>query len=340
MGATVGSTDWWVFWAVAGARFLLPLAIPRYPLPGILAALLLDGVDQSVFQQFTGLSLAGYQGYDKALDIYYLAIAYISTHRNWANARAFQVGRLLFYWRLVGVALFEVTQQRFLLLVFPNTFEYFFIFFEAFRLRWDPNRLGWRPLVGAAAAIWIVVKLPQEYWLHIAQLDATDWIKTRLLGISLDASWAAALRARPGVVVAALAAVILVAAAAWWLLRRWLPPADRALSLASDADQPRFSTDQVRGAVAREASHIVDVALAEKIVLIALVSVSFAHVLPDVQTGDLRLALDVALLVTVNTALSHWLARRGSGWAFTLRLLVTLFDRDRQVYLMRFAWAR
>ena len=84
----------------------------------------------------------------------------------------------------------------------------------------------------------------------------------------------------------------------------------------------------------------------------------------------------MALVVTVNTALSHWLARRGFGWAFALgqfmvlavvnlglilvyallrsgfdapisignalffvlllTLLITLFDRYRQVYLMRF----
>ena len=30
-----------VFWGVLAARFLVPLLIPRYPLPGILGALLL-----------------------------------------------------------------------------------------------------------------------------------------------------------------------------------------------------------------------------------------------------------------------------------------------------------
>lgn len=380
MGAIAGTPDWWIFWAVAGARFFLPLAIPRYPLPGILAALLLDGVDQTVFQQFTGLPLAGYQGYDKALDIYYLAIAYISTHRNWTNFEAFQVSRFLFYWRLIGVALFEITQQRLLLLVFPNTFEYFFIFYEVFRLRWNPERLSWRHLIGAAAAIWIAIKLPQEYWIHIAQLDTTDWIKTRLLGMPLDMSWAEILGARPGLFLAALSGVILLLGTAWWFVRRWLPPADHVPSLGVDAHRSEFSADQVRGAITREASRILDAALVEKIVLIALVSVSFAHVLPDVSAGDLVLAIDMALIVTINATLSHWLARRGVGWVFTFRqfvllgavnvallliyararssfalpisltsafffillltLLVTLFDRYRQVYLIRFTWAR
>jgi len=41
-----------VFIAVVGARFVLPLFIPRYPLPAIIACLLLDGVDQTIFQTF------------------------------------------------------------------------------------------------------------------------------------------------------------------------------------------------------------------------------------------------------------------------------------------------
>ncbi len=71
------SSDMLIFWAVVMARFFVPLAIPKYPLPGIIASLLLDAVDQTIFQQFTDLPLAGYQAYDKALDVYYLAITYL-----------------------------------------------------------------------------------------------------------------------------------------------------------------------------------------------------------------------------------------------------------------------
>ena len=79
------TSDMLIFWAVVMARFFIPLAIPRYPLPGVLACLILDGIDQTIFQQFTSLPLEGYQGYDKALDIYYLTITYLSTLRNWSN---------------------------------------------------------------------------------------------------------------------------------------------------------------------------------------------------------------------------------------------------------------
>jgi hypothetical protein len=39
----------------------------------------------------------------------------------------------------VGVVLFELSQLRVLLLLFANTFEYFFAFYEGVRLRWDPG---------------------------------------------------------------------------------------------------------------------------------------------------------------------------------------------------------
>jgi len=393
MLALTDTSDWLIFWVVAAARFLLPLTIPRYPLPGIVASLVLDSVDQTIFQQFTSLPLEGYQGYDKALDIYYLTIAYVSTLRNWVNHFAFQVGRFLFYWRLVGVALFELTRLRPLLLIFPNTFEFFFIFYETYRLRWNPWRMTRKLLIGAAALIWLVIKLPQEYWLHIAQADTTDWIKTNLLGVPADRPWSDIFQTWPGTFVAVFAVVALVLVAAWGLARRRLPPADHALAFSADAHQLPFTAEQVRSAVASEASRIVDAALVEKVVLITLVSLSFAQVPPlsplppfpptlggqgglGGQSSNLQLALGVALVVTTNTALSHWLARRGFGWAFALgqlvvmgvvnlslilvyawlrsrldapvsignalffalllTLLVTLFDRYRHVYLVRF----
>ena len=170
-----------VFGAVVLGRFLLPLLIPVYPLPAIVACLVLDGVDQSIFQAF-GYDPPGYQGYDKAMDVYYLAIAYMATLRNWTELNAFRVGRFLYFYRLVGVVAFELTHARPLLLLFPNTFEYFFIAYEAIRTRWNPLRWGLRWWIGVAALIWVVIKLPQEYWIHIAQLDVTDTLAATRMG--------------------------------------------------------------------------------------------------------------------------------------------------------------
>jgi hypothetical protein len=78
------------FVVVLLARLLIPLGTPRYPLPAILAALVVDAADQTIFQKFGGL-VDDYQSYNKALDIYYLVIAYASTMRDWHDPVAFGV---------------------------------------------------------------------------------------------------------------------------------------------------------------------------------------------------------------------------------------------------------
>jgi hypothetical protein len=370
------TTGLFVFWIVAGARFLLPLAIPRYPFPGIAASLILDAVDQTIFQQFPGLALEGYQGYDKALDIYYLTIAYVSTLRNWVNLTAFRISRFLFYWRLVGVALFELIHMRWLLLVFPNTFEYFFILCEGVRLRWDSKRMSKRSLIAAAVLIWIVVKLPQEYWIHIAQMDTTDWIKTTLLGMPIDAAWGEVFRSNPGIFLATGAVVVVILAFVWHLVKRRLPPPDRVLSFAAGPYELAPEEEKTVSGTAVRADRIIRVELVEKVVLLSLVCISFAQVLPDVRSNTFQLIFGAGFVVTINTALSSWLKTRGTGWAYTLRqfavmfvvnvglilayalllsravdpvrtanalfyallltLLVTLYDRYRRPYLVRF----
>jgi L-ascorbate metabolism protein UlaG (beta-lactamase superfamily) len=175
-------SDELIFLIVVGLRFGIPLLIFRFPLPAILACLVIDAADQTIFQNNTDLNLDGYQGYDKALDVYYLSIAYLSTFRNWTDPFAARVAQMLWYYRLVGVVAFELTQVRALLLVFPNTFEYFFIAYEVVRLGWNPARLSHRAVIGMAAFIWIFIKLPQEWWIHVAQLDFTDFMKEDVFG--------------------------------------------------------------------------------------------------------------------------------------------------------------
>ena len=90
---------------------------------------------------------------------------------------------------MIGVVAFEITQNRTILFIFPNTFEYFFLFVELVRLGWNTDRMGKWTVILCAAGIWIFIKLPQEWWIHIAQLDMTDFIKETLFGVDPTASW-------------------------------------------------------------------------------------------------------------------------------------------------------
>ena len=51
--------------------------------------------------------------------------------------------------------------------------------------------------------------------------------------------------------------------------------------------------------------------LLEKVVLLALISVIFAQVLPDIEASNLGIVVGVAVLVVANAGVSELLRRRG-----------------------------
>jgi hypothetical protein len=367
-----------VFIGVILSRILVPLLIIRFPLPAIVACLIIDAVDQTVFSALAPeADLTGYQNYDKALDIYYLVIAYISTLRNWTNRFALSVARFLIYYRLIGVAIFELTGIREVLFIFPNTFEYFFIFYESVRLFWDPRRMSNKLVVGAAAFIWIFIKLPQEYWIHIAQLDLTDFVQEDIFGVDAGTSWIDTFAAKPWIVVVAVVVVAALIYAAYWLMRNKLPPRDRPLTIDADAEPGReVPAERLDAERTRMATTFLRPGLLEKVAMIGLVSVIFAKVL-QVQSEPLQLTIIVSIVVVANAGLSTLLERRGFGPTAALRqfiftgllnlgivavlgliynvagtsfdltttffyvllitLLVTLYDRYRPEYVARFS---
>lgn len=283
-----------VFAVVVFARFVVPLAIPRFPLPAIVLALVIDAADQTVFAAFDA-EPANYQGYDKALDIYYLTVAYLSTIRNWTNGAAFRTGQLLWYYRLVGVVAFELSGARPLLLIFPNTFEYYFIFYETVRLWWSPNNMARRTVVGAAVAIWVGIKLPQKYWIHIAQLDVTE-----VLG---ENPWIWA-------VLGTVAAIALVAG------RRWastLPPVDWPTSLAVDTHPTTVLTVAADPTPTRWS--IIDHPLVEKTLLVGLVITIFLQLVPNSDRTVIQVTFGVGVIVVASAYASYWIGSKGRSWA-------------------------
>jgi len=289
------------------ARLLLPLVIPRYALFGILACMVLDSADQSIMQAF-GVEFPRYQSYDKALDIYYLAIAYLATMRNWDNLAAFQIGRGLFYYRLVGVLVFELSGKRFLLAVFPNSFEPFFVYYEMVRRMSNPLRLSRNAMLAVVGVIWFVVKLPHEWWIHIAQLDATDFIKTHILGASSETSlWKAVLQAPA--VSGTLALVAAVASLVGWRFvrarRKRRPAHARPATVATFWDETgqRLRAAMLRGHTACSWRPWV---LVEKILLVGMVSVVFEQILPGLAANGLYTGLFIAFTLMATDFVLRW----------------------------------
>jgi hypothetical protein len=298
-------TDVLVVLAILATRLIVPLFILRFPLPAILVALVVDAADQTILQQATDFSLDRYQNFDKALDIYYLAIAYLAVYRNWTNDFAIQVAAFLWYYRLVGVLLFEIFQERWLLLVFPNTFEYFFIAYCVVQLAWDPRRMTNRTVIALAAFIWIVIKLPQEWWIHVAQNDFTDFTKETIFGVEADSAWIDAFSNRPAVVVALLAAAAGLVFVGLRLRSR-LPAKDWSYSVDTDrTDAIVRRTDPLPTSMRA--------AIIEKVALVGLVGGIFALVLETGATG-LQIVGATVFVVVANVGISIWLARRGFEW--------------------------
>jgi hypothetical protein len=304
-------------------RLLLPLSIPRYPLFGILSCLVLDSADQTIMQAF-GIELANYQGYDKALDVYYLSLAYLASMRNWENVAAFQVGRVLFYLRLLGVFVFELTGLRILLPIFPNAFEPFFIYYELVRRKGDPLSLTRGALFAVVAVLWLLVKLPHEWWIHVARLDATDFVKTKILGATPDTLFWRAILEAPAVTGTIVVCLAVITLAIWRLegfrlrlfafLRRlghWSHPQQRlSLGRRGTATVQIPARPQVVAHRSTAAFRLRPAVLLEKIVFVTLVAAVFQQTLPGLLTSGIRTAICIAAVVVAADLLLRWELRR------------------------------
>ena len=281
-----------VFVVVIGARFLVPLLIPKFPLPAIIACLVLDAADQSIFQAM-GFDPPGYQSYDKAMDVYYLAMAYLSTLRNWASLPAYKVTRFLYFYRLVGVVAFELTHTRALLLVFPNTFEYFFIAYEAIRSRWRTDAV--------ATAL-----VDRRGRLHLDLHQAAAGVVDPRGSARLHRFPGGPLLGRPdhrGAPSHRVRGVLGLGPPA--------PAAGRPRVGVRRGPAARGAGDHGRAVarVRRQRPGLVDATL-EKVVLLGLLSVIFAQTLPGVNASNLQLFFGIAAVVVVNAAFTLALARR------------------------------
>lgn len=170
---------------IAAIRIAGSLPVLRWPLLGGLLAILIDLSDLLLMGVLDLGGVPDYQSLDKWLDQVYMATFLIVAFR-WADpARSIAVA--LYVLRLAGSLAFEVTGERTLLLLFPNVFEFWFIFVAAIgpeRIgRWGTGRLA------IALAALTALKEVQEWALHgarlfddITALEAIDLVWRRLTG--------------------------------------------------------------------------------------------------------------------------------------------------------------
>ncbi len=170
-------------------RLLVPLSIFHYPFAGGIISMWLDGIDWSV-NIFNLPNLhANYVVLDKLLNLYYLSIeAYVLL--KWKSVLAKKIAFGLYAIRALGIVLFAFIGKEYLLFIFPNIFENFFLFYLAvkFILRKEVKL--------TASTLWISVlviaipKMVQEYVMHVqlvnnwrpVQVPGTPFIYDNLYG--------------------------------------------------------------------------------------------------------------------------------------------------------------
>ncbi|MEX0786023.1 MAG: hypothetical protein WD939_05250 [Dehalococcoidia bacterium] len=166
-------------------RLLVPLTILRWPLAGGLLALLADALDIVLASLIDLGGLWNYHQLDKYLDTYYLVIEAVVAQRWLELPRWTATG--LFGYRLIGFALFEITDIRVFLFVFPNLFENFFLFYAAL-LRFFPDYELTPRRLAVWLAILLVPKMVQEYVIHyqrwlddVVAVDVIEDVKDAVL---------------------------------------------------------------------------------------------------------------------------------------------------------------
>jgi hypothetical protein len=153
-------------WLIAAVRIAGSLPVLRWPLAGAIIAMLVDLSDLFIRNLVDLGGVNDYQRFDKWLDQVYM-LTFLFVVLRWEGIpRA--VAAALFAYRAVGFVTFEVTGEREVLLAFPNLFEAWFLLIagmQSFHLTWERSR----PLVLSAGSTLLVLKLLQEYALHVGQ---------------------------------------------------------------------------------------------------------------------------------------------------------------------------
>ena len=148
-------------------RIIAPVLILRYPLAGMVVAILADTLDVVVVALMrSGTFGDNYTALDKLLDLYALGYA-VSVSLFWNNRLASTTSTILFAYRLIGVLVLVLTGLRWILFVFPNIFELFYLFHLS-TLKWfrGVEVDGLRRLA-TVLTLMTLTKMVHEYVLHV-----------------------------------------------------------------------------------------------------------------------------------------------------------------------------
>ena len=149
-------------------RLVVPISMFRWPVGGMFAAIMADNIDTILISIIGHGAFENYTLTDKLLDTYLLVIFGFFSLR-WEDKVARFTSLSLLWYRSTGVIVLSEASDRSLLFVFPNVFEFFFIY-QSVTMKWWPHLQvkGFRSLTIVLPCL-LIPKLIQEWIVHVAE---------------------------------------------------------------------------------------------------------------------------------------------------------------------------
>jgi hypothetical protein len=147
---------------ISFVRILASLIVFKFNFFGAILVILIDFSDLFMMNLISLGGVRNYQLLDKFLDLFYIGYFLLITLR-WGKILR-NISIFLFSFRILGFILFEFFEQRLILFIFPNVFEFWFLGITLLFLL--KIKITKRKIV-IVLIVTTTLKLTQEYILHV-----------------------------------------------------------------------------------------------------------------------------------------------------------------------------
>ena len=147
---------------ISAVRIFASLIVFKFNFFGAILVILIDFSDLFMMNLITLGGVRNYQFLDKFLDLFYIAYFLIIALR-WEKLLR-NISILLFVFRILGFVLFEFFQNRLILFIFPNVFEFWFLGITLLFLL--KSNITNRKII-IVLVVTTLLKMIQEYILHV-----------------------------------------------------------------------------------------------------------------------------------------------------------------------------
>jgi hypothetical protein len=152
---------------IVAVRVAGSLLVFRWAFVGGIIAVLVDLSDLFLMNLLDLGGVRNYQTLDKWCDQVYM-LAFLAVALHWPRPQN-RISAALYAWRIPGFVLFELTGARWLLVLFPNVFEFWYLFVASLP-HWRPGFAFTAGNVALVLVALLMAKELQEVAIHALKL--------------------------------------------------------------------------------------------------------------------------------------------------------------------------